>query len=209
MERGFEIFQLVALGLFLVLFAGRTLQLKLLQGVNPITLARGKPLPEALTECLLVIVLPLWLYEVFAYAWPLGFHVLPASLGNVLVSGTAVRAAGAVLVAAGLALFALALAAFGTGWRVGIDTERPGALVTRGVFRLSRNPIFVFMNLYAWGTFLLSGRLVFLIFAVLTTAGLHAQIRREERFLESTYGEPYRSYRAETPRYLGWRPVGR
>ena len=114
------------------------------------------------------------------------------------------RALGALLVLAGLAFFALALAAFGDGWRVGIDTERPGELVTRGVFGISRNPIFVFMNAYAVGTFLLTGRLFFLIFALLAIAAMHAQIRREEAFLEDAYGDAYRSYRAATPRYLLW-----
>jgi protein-S-isoprenylcysteine O-methyltransferase Ste14 len=208
MERFFEITQLAALALFLLLFLGRTIHLRAARGVSPIRIARGKPLPEALIEGLLVIGLPLWLYEVFAYAWPVPFHVVPESLGRVILAGGAARTLGAVLVTSGLALFALALAAFGDGWRVGIDTERPGALVTRGVFHLSRNPIFVFMNLYAWGTFLLSGRLLFLIFAVVASAGLHAQVRREERFLEDTYGEAYRTYCAATPRYLSKWPGG-
>jgi protein-S-isoprenylcysteine O-methyltransferase Ste14 len=202
MERFFEIFQLAALALFLLLFAGRTIHLRMVRGVNAIRIARGKPLPEALIEGLLVIGLPLWLYEIVAYAWPMPFHLLPDSLGGAILAGGAVKVLGAALVTTGLALFALALAAFGDGWRVGIDTERPGALVTRGVFELSRNPIFVFMNLYAWGTFLLSGRLLFLLFAVVASAGLHAQIRREESFLEETHGEAYRSYCSGTPRYL-------
>jgi protein-S-isoprenylcysteine O-methyltransferase Ste14 len=202
MERFFEVFQLVALALFLLLFAGRTIHLRMARGVNAIRIARGKPLPEALIEGLLVIGLPLWLYEICAYAWPVPFHLLPDSLGRVILAGGAVKVLGAALATTGLALFALALAAFGDGWRVGIDTERPAALVTRGIFALSRNPIFVFMNLYAWGTFLLSGRLLFLLFALVASAGLHAQIRREESFLEETHGEAYRTYCARTPRYL-------
>jgi len=206
MQRGFDLFQLAALAVFLLLFAGRTLYLRAARGVNPIAIARGKPLGQALLEGLLVVGLPLWLFEVFAWAWPLRFHVLPEALGAVVIGGAVARWLGAALVAAGLALFALALAAFGDGWRVGIDTEQPGALVTRGVFGLSRNPIYVFMNLYAWGTFLLSGRLLFLLFAAVASAALHAQIYREERFLAATYGEPYRRYCAATPRYLALWP---
>ena len=87
---------------------------------------------------------------------------------------------------------------------MGIDRDMPGQLVTGGVFAWSRNPIFLFMNAYALGTFLLSGRLVFLVFALLAIAALHSQIRREESFLEDAYGEAYRAYRAATPRYLLW-----
>jgi protein-S-isoprenylcysteine O-methyltransferase Ste14 len=204
MTRFFENFQLVALALFLLIFIGRTVYLRTARRVSPIRIARGKPLPEALLEGLLVIALPVWIYEVLAFAWPLPWHLVPESLGIVMFDSGLARALGALLVVSGLALFALALAAFGDGWRVGIDTERPGELVTRGVFGISRNPIFVFMNAYALGTFLLSGRLVFLIFALLAVAALHSQIRREEAFLEDAYGEAYRAYRVATPRYLLW-----
>ena len=200
--RFFEHFQLVSLAVFLLVFSGRSLYLRAVRRVNPIRIARGKPLPEALLEGLLLIALPAWLYEVLAFAWPLPWHLVPDSLGIVILDSGLARTLGALLVLAGLALFVLALGAFGDGWRVGIDTERPGELVTRGVFGISRNPIFVFMNAYAVGTFLLSGRLVFGIFAVLAIAALHAQIRREEAFLEEAYGDAYRNYRAATPRYL-------
>jgi protein-S-isoprenylcysteine O-methyltransferase Ste14 len=202
--RFFEGFQLAALAVFLLIFIGRSIYLRAVRGASPICIARGKPLPEALLEGLLLIALPVWLYEVFAFAWPLPWHLVPDSLGVVILDNAPARALGALLVVAGLALFVLALAAFGDGWRVGIDTERPGGLVTRGVFRISRNPIFVFMNAYAVGTFLLTGRLVFLIFALLSIAAMHAQIRREEAFLEDAYGDAYRKYRAATPRYLLW-----
>jgi protein-S-isoprenylcysteine O-methyltransferase Ste14 len=204
MARFFEDFQLAAIAVFLLVFAGRSLHLRAVRGVAPIRIARGKPLPDALLEGLLVIALPVWIYEVLAFAWPLPWHLVPEALGIAVLDSGLARALGALLVVSGLVLFALALAAFGDGWRVGIDTERPGELVTRGVFGISRNPIFVFMNAYALGTFLLSGRLVFLVFALLAAAALHAQIRREEVFLEEAYGEAYRAYRAATPRYLLW-----
>jgi protein-S-isoprenylcysteine O-methyltransferase Ste14 len=204
MARFFELYQLAALAVFLLLFIGRTIYLRTARRVSPIRVARGKPLPEALLEGLLAIALPVWIYEVLAFAWPLPWHLVPESLGIVMFDSGLARALGAVLVVSGLALFTLALAAFGDGWRVGIDTEPSGELVTRGVFGISRNPIFVFMNAYALGTFLLSRRLVFPIFALLAVAALHAQIRREEAFLEGAYGEAYRAYRVATPRYLLW-----
>jgi len=72
------------------------------------------------------------------------------------------------------------------------------------VFAVSRNPIFVFMDAFAVGVFLLNGRLLFGLFAVLTVVAIHFQIRREEIFLEERYGDEYRAYRERTPRYLGW-----
>jgi protein-S-isoprenylcysteine O-methyltransferase Ste14 len=83
-----------------------------------------------------------------------------------------------------------------------VDNSQPGALVTQGVFAISRNPIFVFLNLYTAGTFLINGTFIFLIFGVLMAAALHYQILQEERFLLQTYGDSYRSYLNRTARYL-------
>ncbi len=204
MERFFQLFQLATLAAFLLLFLGRSLQLRLQHGVQPFALGRGKPTLQAVAEGSLVLVLPAFLVLVLAYAWPLPALQLPATLNPVLLNAPWAQLPGAALVAVGLALFAWALVSFGRSWRVGIDSDAPGALVTTGVFALSRNPIFVFMDLYAVGTFLLTGRLVFLGFALGTVAALHWQILQEERFLRGAHGEAYAAYLRRVPRYLGW-----
>lgn len=56
------------------------------------------------------------------------------------------------------------------------------------MFALSRNPIFLCLDLYAFGAFLLNGTLGFLIFALLLAVGVHDQILQEEVFLLRTYG---------------------
>jgi hypothetical protein len=56
------------------------------------------------------------------------------------------------------------------------------------MFALSRNPIFVFLDLYAFGTFLINGTLGFLLFALVLAGGIHYQILQEENFLQRTYG---------------------
>jgi protein-S-isoprenylcysteine O-methyltransferase Ste14 len=37
---------------------------------------------------------------------------------------------------------------------------------------------------------------------MLAVLGIHAQILKEEKFLEAKYGEPYRDYRRRVRRYL-------
>ncbi len=202
MERIFDCVQLVGLAAFLLLFLGRSVYLGAVRGINPIQLSRGKPPAEALIEGCLVIALPLWLYEIFAFAWPLPWHVFPDPLNAIVLDHTLARLAGCLLIGSGIALFAAALFSFGDSWRVGIDQETPGGLVTSGVFALTRNPIFVFMDAYALGSFLVSGRLLFAVIALLAGVVIHLQIRREEAFLEGLYGDAYRSYRDRTPRYL-------
>jgi len=109
--------------------------------------------------------------------------------------------------AVGGAVFILALVSFGASWRIGIDAKTPGGLVTTGIFALSRNPIFVFLDLYAFGTFLINGTLGFLLFALVLAAGIHYQILQEESFLRRTYGTDYHDYCRRTARYFSWKSV--
>ena len=76
--------------------------------------------------------------------------------------------------------------------------------MTRGIFSLTRNPIYVFIDCWFIGIFLINGTLIFLVFAVFAITAQHWQILREEEFLKKRYGEPYESYRNQTPRYLIW-----
>jgi protein-S-isoprenylcysteine O-methyltransferase Ste14 len=109
---------------------------------------------------------------------------------------------GAALTAASIVVVATSYLEMGASWRIGIDERVPGALVTSGLFRRSRNPIFLAADLFIAGSFLVSPTLSGLIYLVLTPAVLHAQIKREEAFLESAHGQQYTAYAAATPRYL-------
>jgi protein-S-isoprenylcysteine O-methyltransferase Ste14 len=92
----------------------------------------------------------------------------------------------------------------GRSWRIGIDPDSHEALVTTGVFGISRNPIYVAIDLIAVSIVLMSGSLYFLLSGLLVMVGIHVQIQREERFLADAFGEEYERYRARVPRYLGW-----
>ena len=93
----------------------------------------------------------------------------------------------------------------GTSWRIGIDPDSDQRLVTSGVFGVSRNPIYLALDLIAAAVFLMSGSLFFLVSGIVVIAGIHVQILREERFLASAFGEEYERYRARVARYLGRR----
>ena len=74
------------------------------------------------------------------------------------------------MIAAGLGLFILSLISFGDSWRIGIDTRSAGDLVMTGVFSLTRNPIFLFLDVYFLGTWLIYPNLFFGVFVILTAA---------------------------------------
>ncbi len=77
------------------------------------------------------------------------------------------------------------------------------AIVTRGPFRFSRNPLYFALNLMYVGLALLTnaGWVLALIVPLLLVMH-YGVIRREERDLEAKFGDGYRGYRARVRRYL-------
>lgn len=189
-----------ALASFLALFAGRSLFLRFAHGVRVFTLLRGKPLSEKVVETLFLIAFPAWVADVAWHAWP-----GTTAFDPVIFTTTLTRWIGAPMCVAAVLFFACALASFGRSWRVGVDHSSPGELVTTGVFALSRNPIFLAMDLFVAGTALMTGRVLPFVVALVAIPAFHRQILNEERFLADHYGESYRKYRERVCRYLGRR----
>jgi protein-S-isoprenylcysteine O-methyltransferase Ste14 len=192
MTHFFDWYLLAALACLLCLGFGRGVMLY----------RRGISVVVSVPDFLFLVCFFLWVYEIVAYAWPFRLHVFPHSLGAVIVDATQFKVAGVMLWLVGLVLFGLALRAMDASWRIGIDRDAPGALVTGGIFAWTRNPIYVSLDLLAIGTFLIQGRLIFLLFAFAFAGIFHFQIRREERFLTEAYGEEYREYCGRIPRYF-------
>jgi len=104
--------------------------------------------------------------------------------------------------ACSLVLMALSLISFGSSFRVGIDTEHPDALVTSGVFGITRNPIYVAFAFVLIGEFLIQPYPLLLAYAVAGAALFHRQVLREEAFLRQHYGSEYEEYCRRVPRYV-------
>jgi protein-S-isoprenylcysteine O-methyltransferase Ste14 len=117
----------------------------------------------------------------------------------------AAELAGAALSLAALAVLVTAFLHMGRSWRIGIDPDSRERLVTSGIFSLSRNPIFLAIDLLALSSVLVSGSVFFLVSGALVVTGIHVQILREERFLAGVFGDEYARYRARVARYLGRR----
>ncbi|MBN1429972.1 MAG: isoprenylcysteine carboxylmethyltransferase family protein [Anaerolineae bacterium] len=205
MNNYLDYFQIVGLVFFLVVFVGRTLYLRFGKNINPITLGVGKDGVKRVIELSFFVGLMAWIVEVLLTALRADFRLFPAPLDMQLIDTIPARLIGAALVVVSFIIFIWALVSFRDSWRVGIDKQTQGDLITTGIFALSRNPIFVFINVYFIGTFLINGTLIFLIFAVVVVIGLHYQILQEERFLAESYGMAYQDYCNRTARYWGWR----
>ncbi|MBN1798539.1 MAG: isoprenylcysteine carboxylmethyltransferase family protein [Spirochaetales bacterium] len=196
-----RILMLVFLSSLYVLLIGRTVQLRI-QGVKPFTLAKGKKGFKGVIEFLFAVGLIIWTAEIILHSLNIDFHFLPLFFYAYIFDLFFLKIIGIVLIAVGLIIFVMALIAFGTSWRVGIDKENAGALRTGGIFSISRNPIFLFIDLFFIGTFFVYNNLLFLIFMVLEVIGIHYQILQEEKFLLSLYGDAYKDYTKKVRRYI-------
>ena len=199
--RFFGCFQLCALACLVGLGMVRAAVLYA-RGVHVVAIDWQRSPFEQLVDSLLIVVILSWTYEAVAYSWPLRRHVFPAWLAPVLIDAAVVKLLGVVVVCIGLLIFALALWAFADSWRIGIDRTTAGPLITGGIFAWTRNPIYIALDLIAGGTFLLQGRAIFLLLALALAGLLHCEIRREERYLASTYGATYRAYCERVGRYV-------
>ena len=96
----------------------------------------------------------------------------------------------------------VAQAQMGESWRIGIDHEHQTALVSRGVFGFSRNPIFLGMTITLVGLFVVIPNTLTALTLLMGVVLIQIQVRLEEEFLVKTHGEEYCQYRRQVRRWL-------
>lgn len=87
-----------------------------------------------------------FVYHLFANAFD-----WPRISGPNLVDWPWLGWTGCIICALGIALFYWGVYSFGKSFRVGIDDEKPGGLVTTGAFAHTRNPLYVAFGLEVTG----------------------------------------------------------
>jgi protein-S-isoprenylcysteine O-methyltransferase Ste14 len=141
------------------------------------------PLSTLAISCVLQWLVPLGLIANIDRGWRIGL-------------GTIIVVAGLLTTSAGRR----ALVRHGTN----VNPSQPTtALVTDGVFRRTRNPLYVGVSVALCGIALIFALDWLLPLMVPSCVILHfAVVRREERYLERKFGEAYRRYQERVPRYL-------
>jgi len=90
----------------------------------------------------------------------------------------------------------------GNSWRIGIDEEKKTALMQSGLFRFSRNPIFLGMIATLIGVFLTIPNALTLLVLVLGFVLIQIQVRLEEEFLTKLHSTEYEIFRRQVRRWL-------
>jgi protein-S-isoprenylcysteine O-methyltransferase Ste14 len=114
-----------------------------------------------------------------------------------------VAALGVALALAGFAVTIVAQLDMGASWRVGVDDSERTELVSGGLFRVVRNPIFSGLGLFALGFTLLVPNVLSAAGLLFGALGIELQVRWvEEPFRLRTHGNVYADYARRVGRFL-------
>ncbi len=112
------------------------------------------------------------------------------------VPGTAVAAIGFLILRAGFVGFKAAKTPVS-------PTARAETLVSKGIYRNTRNPMYLGWCILYFGLGIALAWPWLMILTPVMALGLQElAIKREEKHLESRFGDIWRAYRAEVPRWL-------
>jgi protein-S-isoprenylcysteine O-methyltransferase Ste14 len=150
---------------------------------------------------LFLLVLPFPLLVFIPYALRNGAGLPVFEMGALRWVGWLVFAVGA-----GIMLYSIFAFIFeGEGTPAPIDP--PTRLVAEGIYRYTRNPMYVGGLVIVFGGFLVYGAAAVLIWMLIVFSGFHAfVVLYEEPKLREMFGESYEAYCKEVPRW--WRFTG-
>ena len=168
-------------------------------GINPVTFRDSDTAHDfigrvsKLVFVLIVLIVFVYSFSPVAYTYTLPIQWLENSW---------LRLIGVLLLVLSLVWTGVAQSQMGEAWRIGIDTEHRTLLVQKGLFGISRNPIFLGMILTLLGLFLTLPNAFTLLTSVLGVVLIGVQVRLEEEYLAQKHPEAYREYQQRVRRWL-------
>lgn len=115
-----------------------------------------------------------------------------------------VRIVGVLVAVVGVAVFIISVLTMRDSWRAGVSKTDKTQLVTKGIYKISRNPAFLGFDLMYLGILLMFFNLVLYIVSLFAILIFHLQIVNvEEEFLLEAFGDEYLRYKKKVCRYIG------
>ena len=102
-----------------------------------------------------------------------------------------------------IGLVAIVLSIVGRAWcSLYIGGRKKSEIVDRGPYSISRNPLYMFSYIGAFGIGAQSGGVTIgFAFVLAAMAVFYVTVKREEAYLEREFGAVYAAYKARTPRF--------
>jgi protein-S-isoprenylcysteine O-methyltransferase Ste14 len=130
----------------------------------------------------------------------LALHMIFPAL---LMFGVYSKIAGVVLCAGAMAVLVKGVCAFRRAGTNVNPSAPANALVTDGPYRLSRNPLYFALVVFYTGLALLLDSFWLLVMGVPLIAVIQfGVILPEEKYLEQKFGDAYRAYKKQAPRWI-------
>jgi len=133
-----------------------------------------------------------WLILVLALTGVLSLHQSSGKLFDYIAF---------ICLAAGAELIIMSSFKLGRSMRIGLPTEQTN-LKTRGIYQLSRNPLYIGAHLITLASILYTLSWWVALLGIYSYYVYHLIILGEERFLESRFGNEYLDYKSNVRRYL-------
>ncbi len=184
---------------FGVAFAWRSYLVWKRTGINPYVVGRtGKPIDFIENLYPVPTVLLLAATIVFVFVPRIYEYLVPIPWLDL----SSVKVLGLFFMGFGLIWTAVAQMQMGASWRIGIDLANKTELVERGLFGLSRNPIFLGMRFALFGFFLAMPNAITLCSIVLLDVLMQIQVRLEEEFPTNAHCEEYVAFCGRVRRWI-------
>ena len=144
-------------------------------------------------SCIELIIIGIYAFKIEWYKYLLPFWYLESDILLII---------GWVFLFVSLIFIWIAQTQMNNSWRIGIDKQNKTKLITKGLFSISRNPIFLGIIIANIGLFLVLPNAFTLLITSLSTISVNTQIRLEESFLREEFGKKYMEYLKKVRRWI-------
>jgi len=187
-----QVFLAAALGAYLISLVAIMVFVRRRTACDPKGVDVGKTKMSGMTFFLWLTVATCYILNAQSVVW----------FGRIaFLDNAAAKGLGIALCTLGSLLGLAGEAALGVSFRIDLPRERT-RLVTGGIYRYTRNPCVLGVDLVVLGTFLIAPSLLALLTVALNFVGFHLKVQAEEEHLLRTHGQAYEAYRVRTGRYL-------
>lgn len=183
---------------FLVVFIFPTIRVKRKTGIIAYVFNNTDSLQDYIRKVLTLInflVFFIVLVNLFPYVYQ---YLIPVKWLEISI----LKYIGFILVHLALLWIVIAQVQMGNSWRVGIDFSTKTELKTKGLFSVSRNPVFLGMLITLVGIFLILPNAISLLVLVASIWIFQIQIRIEEEYLSKKHGNTYIVYCKKVRRWI-------
>ena len=196
----YQIFLPIATLLYLLLvFVLRSVIVWKQTGVNPFVFGNTEKTHDYIGRVYKVMVFGTWIsIGLYSFYTPWYSYLMPVDY----LEFEGLKTTGLILLIISFLWTSVAQYQMSKSWRIGIDYEEKTDLISHGLFKYSRNPIFLGVLISYLGTFLIIPNILSFSILLVTFVTIQTQVRLEEEYLESVQGNEYLNYKKDVRRWI-------